>query len=470
MLLTVARIGTSGRAAATYVSLAGLQRGISLLILPFVTHVMSPGEYGAATLLASAAVLLTTVAAAPLNQLIVRAAAKDDDYQRALLRVAGTYCYFVIPIAVAFIAAIVLLLVPEILGVAGSYWVIELLAIGLQPATGTFAMWVARARQDVRRFVWLSSTSVLVTAASKLTFVVALRLGILGWVLSDLLSALVSAAAAISLVRLPRDRANSSHIRDAVRYTVPLVPHSASLWALSSLSRPALAAVSTLDQVGLLSFGLNLSTVAGLVLSESNAALLPNYARETFRAPTSQTIGAVKWQVIGAFVIPALVGCGVAVAGRWIFTEAYWPSFSVCGALLIGQSAFGLYFIPMNYLTQTAGRTRYTSLASGAGAAVILGLILAFGHRYGAVGVAISTSAGYLAMAAAAMVLTSTNKLDIQWNSWRPLWPAFALATAALVFSVAALASATRFALGCSLAGAGVALALGAMLLGFQRR
>jgi len=236
----------------TYVSLATLQRGISLLILPFVTHVMPPSEYGAASILSAASVLITVVIAQPLIQLIVRAAARGEESGPAILRAVGAYCYLIVPVATAVVAAIVALTVHEALGVSGHIWGIELLAVGFQPATFTFAMWVARAREDLPRFVLLSSTSVLVTAASKIVFIVVLRLGVLGWAVSDLLRAAISLALAVALVRLPHARPTLSDVRYIVKFTLPLIPHSASLWALTSLSRPAMAAVSTLEQVGFL--------------------------------------------------------------------------------------------------------------------------------------------------------------------------------------------------------------------------
>jgi O-antigen/teichoic acid export membrane protein len=331
-------------------------------------------------------------------------------------------------------------------------------------------MWVAVAREDLPRFVWLSSSSVLAAAASKVVLVVVLQLGVLGWALSDLLTAGCSAVLAISLVRLPRARVDSTHIRHVLRFTLPLIPHSAALWALTSLSRPAMAAVSSLDQVGLLSFGLSLAMVAGLILGEFNNAVLPRYSRETFRAPTHQTLGPVRWQLIAAFVVPAVVGCGVAVAGRWIFAEAYWPSFFLTGILLIGQVAYGLYVIPMNYLTQTAGLPKYSVLASGAGAALILVSILIVGHRYGAVGVAYATAAGYLAMAGVAMILTRVLKLGITWRTWRADWPQILIAAAALACSVAALAAPVGSTLAWTLAGACLILVLGAVISTARRK
>jgi O-antigen/teichoic acid export membrane protein len=428
------------RAAAFYIVLAGLQRSVSLLILPFVTHAMTPADYGAASMLSVSAILLTSIIASPLIQLIIRAAARNDEDGPALLRLCGLYCYLLVPLTGAVAAAATALWVPEFLGVSGTLWALELLAIGFQPATSTYALIVSQAREDLHRFAWLSATSVIVAATSKLFLVVVLHMGVFGWVLSDLISAVFSACMAAALVRPPRARIHSQHARYALKFTLPLIPHSASLWALMALSRPALAAVSTLEQVGLLSFGLNLAAVAGLILSEVNRAALPRYSREVTPAPTQETLGPARWQIIAAFAVPAAIGSGVALIGPAIFAEAYWPSFHLTGILLIGQAALGLYFIPMNYLTQTAGITRLSAIASGAGAAILAACVLALGRTYGAVAVGYATSAAYLAMAAAALLLTAVERVEIDWGSWGKHCPEFAVASATLGLGVGALA------------------------------
>ena len=91
------------------------------------------------------------------------------------------------------------------------------------------------------------------TAISKLVLVVVLQLGVLGWVMSD-----DQRGHRRGIGGLPRPSAESppefpvSSIRRQLHPAAH--PHSASLWALNSLSRPAMAAVSSLEQVGLLSF------------------------------------------------------------------------------------------------------------------------------------------------------------------------------------------------------------------------
>jgi O-antigen/teichoic acid export membrane protein len=431
------------RAAVFYIVLAALQRGVSLLILPFVTHAMAPADYGAASMLSVSAVFLTAIIASPLIQLIIRAAARSDDNGPALVRLSALYCYILVPLTGALAAGATAWLVSSALGVSGTLWALELLAVGFQPATLTFALIVSQARGDLSRFAWISVTSVVLTAASKLVLVVGLHMGVLGWVLADVISAVASAALSAALVRPPRARIHSHHVRYTMKFAVPLIPHAVSLWAMMSVSRPVLAAVSTLEQVGLLSFGLNLAVVAGLIISEVNRAALPRYSRETSPAPSEETFGPVKWQTIAAFAVPAIIGFGVAIIGPAIFAEAYWQSFRLTGVLLIGQAALGLYLIPMNYLTQTAGITRLSALASGAGTTVLVILVLTFGPTYGAIAVAYATSAAYLAMAAVALLLTVVEDVDIAWSSWKAHWPAFATSAVALGLSFAALASPT---------------------------
>jgi O-antigen/teichoic acid export membrane protein len=437
----VPQLGKTAGATTTYIVLAGLQRGLSLLLLPFFTHALNPSEYGAASMLTVSSAVLMTLVAAPLASLIIRSAARNTEDGPALIRVIGTYCYFLVPIFSSCIAAVFALFVPHFIGVDGHIWAIEILALGLGPALSVFGMYVTQARQDIRRFITLSVFSVLVMTTFRVLFILVWDKGILGWVLADLVAGALSYIFAICLVRLPRVQMRKSHVRYAVKYTLPLIPHSASLWALNSISRPTMSAVSNLQQVGLFSIGLNLSQFAGMILMESNRAALVRYSRETLPAPTHETRQVVKWQILGALLVPAMVGCAIATLGPKIVEESYLPSLALSGVLLIGNAAFGLYLIPMNYLTQTAAITRYNAFASFSGAGVLFASLLFVGHRFGATGAAYATSASYIVMASMAIAITLNQKIDVRWRSWTKNWPEITLAFCALACVTVALAS-----------------------------
>jgi O-antigen/teichoic acid export membrane protein len=418
-----------------------MQRGVPLLILPFISQVMEPVEYGAASMLTASSLVLTTVLAGPLEALVFRAAARSDDDSPALLRVMAAYCYLVMPMVLAAIASVIALVVPTLIGVSGQLWAIQLLAVGFLPAMTYFALPVVQARQNLSVYAWLALTSSLLAAGSKLVLVLGFKLGVLGWVVSDLITAVVSAVLAVILVRPPRAAVTAKNIRSVASFAVPLIPHRTSAWVMSYASRPLMAIVSSMAQVGLLSLGLNLASVVTLLLAEINRAVMPQYSRESFPAPTAMTRGIAGFQLVLSFVVPAMIGAGLALFGKWVFPAAYWPAFALTGVLLVGQVAVGLYCIPANYLIQAAGATKAVGLASTIGAAVQIVFLLTLGKTYGATGAAYATVAGFVAMTVVASALPRFLKLDIAWRTWLRYWPQTALGVAALVASVAALLS-----------------------------
>ncbi|OPX11458.1 lipopolysaccharide biosynthesis protein [Mycobacterium sp. AT1] len=459
------RVGSTGSAALTYLLLAGLQRGISLLILPFISHVMSPAEYGAASMLTAAAVLLVALLAQPLDALVFRTVPRGGEDAPRLLRSIGLYCYILLPVAAAVVALLFATFVSDFLGVSGSLWAIEILAIGFQSAMTVFALPMVQSRRDLPRFVCLAGTSIIVLTTSKLMLLVVWKLGVLGWVISDLITAVISALLAMALVRPPRARLTKADIVTVAKFAIPLIPHKASYWAITSLSRPALATVASLTQVGLLSLGLNMASTVTLVVTEINRAVQPNYSREAFPAPTHHTYAVVRWQILVAITVPAAVGAALAIFGQWIFASSYWPAFALTGILLIGQVAYGLYPIAINYLVLTAGLPKYSAFATGTGAVIILGSIFVFGREFGATGVAYATTVGYVAMAAVAIMLTRFTKLEIAWRAWAVRWPELVLGAMALSCTVAALSLPVGSWLSRAFAGVCLAVLTGTALL-----
>lgn len=456
------------RVAAVYLVLAGLQRLVGFLILPVISHAMSPAEYGAASILTNTTILLLALLA-PVELLVFRATARDDHDGPALIRVVAIYCYVILPVVVGAASAAVALFLPELFGIDGGIWGIELLAVGFLPAATSFALPALRARHALRRFAFLAVASVLMIAISKLVFIVVLHLGVLGWAISDLVSAVLSALLAIAVVRPPRVGVNSTHIRAAANFCAPLIPHRTSFWALTSLSRPALAAVSSLTQVGILSIGLSLASVSYTILAEINQAVQPQYARETLPPPTDETRGAVRWQLVLAFVVPAVAGAGLALAGPWVLAKPYWPALALTGILICGQVFVGLYVILMNYLVLTAGHSRLGAIASVPGAIVILVGILVLGGPLGARGAAFITTLGFFVMAVVALALTRGLKLGIHWNSWIACAPEIAVAAGSLMCAVAALSLQVRTASAISFAAASLVTAAASLAITFRR-
>ncbi len=446
-----------GRAAVVFVGLAALQRGTPLLLLPVMAAALTPSEYGAASTLVATSLLLTTVLAAPLEQLIFRLRTRVGAESTSRLAAVRIYVLWILTPVLCVAGGFISLTPGEIFGIGSLAWGIEIAAVAFLAVVTYFALPVVQSTYELRGYFAIAATAVTSLVLTKIGFVFTLGWGVVGWAISDLVSNFVAAVVGVGVARLPKAQVHRHDFRYVASFCIPLIPHRASFWAISSLSRPALAAVSNLAQVGLVAVGLNLGSVANLVLAEVNRAFLPSYSNERLPAPTSRTRTTGSVQVVLAFAVPALVASSVAIAGPVFFPSSYWPAFPLVGIVLLGQTAYGLYLIPMNYLIQTAGHTRLSWLASLPSAILILGATLWFGAVFGAIVVSWATTAGMFLMLIAAFVLLKAHGVGIDWNRLVPAPVELVSSFFALIFGfVATQASAERF-LACSLAAASIA-------------
>lgn len=405
-----------GRSTLVYLIFGFLQRGLSLLLLPFVTRVMTTQEYGAVSVVVAGGALFSVVFGSALESAIFRWTVRDDHSSISVLRLSALYLYLLLP-AAAFVAAAILFIVDApILSVSSRIWSLEIMACGLLPAVSFFALPAIRAKRQLRRFVVISVVSIVTLLLGKVIFVIVLDQGLVGWVVSDLISAALSFAVSFFVVRVPKRQGSAYEVRGLLAFALPLVPHRTAFWALSSLSRPAMAVVLPLGQVGVFSLGLNFAGIASMVLVEINRALLSQYSAESFPAPTSVTRKVARLQIGAALIVPVLAGAAVAAFSPLLFSEEYSGALPLVAVLLLAQAMYGLYLIPANYTVQSAGHTSTNWYASVAGAGFIFLAILMFGGNVGTSGVAVFTVLGYSIMALTALLIAGRIPLAIHWE------------------------------------------------------
>lgn len=424
-----------GRSALIYVFFGFLQRGFNLLLLPFVTRVMAPQEYGAVSVVVAGGALFSIVLGSALESAIFRWTVRAERASISVLRISALYLYVLLPTIAAVFAVVLFVADREILFVSSKIWSLEVLACGLLPAVSFYALPAIRAKSQLKRFVLMSSVSIGGLLVSKVSLVIFLEMGLLGWVISDFVAAFLAYLVSFFVIQVPKRQGQTYEVRELLSFTLPLVPHRAAFWALSSLSRPAMAAVLPLGQVGLFSLGLNFAGIAAMVLVELNRAFLPKYSAESFPAPTSVTRRTARMQVAAAILVPILAGASIASFSPLLISSEYSAALPLIAVLLFAQGMYGLYLIPANYTVQSAGHTSTNWYSSVLGASFIFLAILLFGSNVGITGVSVFTFFGYFIMASVAFVVSRRIRLAINWR--RLLLPkkflCFALAAAVLM-------------------------------------
>lgn len=433
-------VGQAGRAAVVYVGLSAAQRGASLLLLPFVTRAMQPAEFGAVAVLLAIATLASVVLGSAFETIVFRAAARDDPDSALVLSLCRRWLFGWVPLVGLAGASALAAGDWTVLGVHAHAWAAELLAVCLMTSVVGFALALLRAREKLALFAIVSSVTIVGIVSMKVIFVVLAEGGVMGWATSDLVAATIAFVVSGVASRVPRAPGDRAVRRRVVQFTLPLVPHRLAFWALALLDRLLLAAMVSHDEIGVYALAANLSTGVILVLGELNRAVLVEYARAEFPAPSGSLVTIVRSQLLAAVVVPATALTVISLLQGLLIGPGYEDALSIMAVLVVAQVCSGLYLIPTNLVLQTAGRTSLAWGGSILGVLVVIAGSLAFGPAHGVYAVASALGAGYLVMALFAVWLVGRNRLDVRWRRMWPGTPAALVAGGGLVVAVAPFA------------------------------
>lgn len=411
-------------AALVYTTVAVLQRGFAFLILPFVTRVMPPSEYGVVAILAASGGLMAALVGAPLELSIFRDRVKNRQGSPVQC-LSYLYLYAALPTVLSLVALAVLASDRELFSVAPYLWCVQLPATAFNVSVTVYAMSILRADDRLKAYSALGLSSVLLMGILKICLLSMMDNKALAWTLSDLVSAVVLAAITAAWLFPPTMTSTPGGVRALLREALPQVPHRVSFWAIASLSRPAMSLFLPLSAVGAYALAGNIASVAGLLLIEFTRSLLVSYVQETFPAPTSITRLHARTQLMAALALPGLAAAGLVFVGPAIIGEAYGESYRLTAILLIGQCLYGIYLVPTSYILHAGGRTDLGWQSSASGALFLFVGLLAVGTLYPhAEAVAAASAASYALMALVAVVILKRSSLSVAVRDVLPRpWP-----------------------------------------------
>jgi O-antigen/teichoic acid export membrane protein len=434
--------GTTRRAAVVYVGLAMAQRAIGFVLVPFTSSALTATEYGKISILSSFVVLMSTFLSLGLETFTFRNFARNaDDRDQAGLGATAWYLRGVLPVAGATAAA-AFFLVPELWGIDGWAIAAALLASFFAPATFAYALPRLRASDRLRPFFFLTGSAVLLQSGLTLILVVVADQGIRGWAVATAVPAVVSLFASY-LIRAPSspERRIAALVAPVV-FAAPLLPHQLFIWVIGFADRALIAGILGGAQAGAYSVAYQMASVLGLLLTETNRAFMPRYARASHTSAQAEVRKLAVTQLVLMVALTSTAVLCSPVLSIFLFDGEYSVGAELVVALLVAHLPYGLYFIPTNVLTLTHGRTRRMWLASGSGAVVNIGLNVALLPLVGIWGAVWATLVAYLTMAIVAAALEKSSGGLL--TSGIPRW-GIALATMwALVFAATALPTSHR--------------------------
>ena len=419
------------RDSAIYGGASLLVRGLSLLLLPFYTRVLSTGEYGLVDLSTVFITLVLLTVALEIAQGIARLFADAAPDERvgyastALWFSIGAYGLFV-AVALPFAEELSAIL----FGTRDHADLMRIVIVSSAP-NGLFQLLLGQLRWRLQPMGYAagSLTFAFVSIGATLVLVLVAGLGVAGVLFGQLIGSAAGGVVCFVLARdLYRLRFDRDKLAEMLRFSLPLVPSSVGVFVTLYIDRFAINQLMTVADVGLFGIGYRVASVVSLLVIAVQTAITPLvYARYRDPQTPAQLARVFRYFVGGALVLAV----GLSLFAREILVVATTPAF-YAGAVVVPLLAPALLLSAMYVFAPGLGIAKRTATQAvitivGAVLNTILNFVLI--PVWGIVGAAAATLISAALIFAAYMV--TSQRLYFVPHGWGRLALATALAALA---------------------------------------
>jgi O-antigen/teichoic acid export membrane protein len=358
--------------AIIYAATAGLSAGVPLILLPILTRLFSPEEYGKVAIFSVTVQVLST-----LTGLSVHGAVGMRYFDREKLdfpRYVAS-CLMVLLVSTALVLVVVLVAVPwieEFTKLPGRWLVLAVLLSGSNFVIQTqLSIW--QSSKQPLKFGVLRIAQALVDLVLSLLLVVVAGLAWQGRIGGIAIAGLVTAAvSAMTLVRgnWLRFPIKRSYIENALQFGVPLVPHAIGGMLIAMADRFMISNILDVASTGIYMVALQI----GLVLNLMNDALNRAYSAMLIEAlkigdpdRDVKIVRATYAYFLALLIFGIALGLFAPSILRFLVGAKFQAAASVVIFITIGQAISGMYYMVATYVFY-AGRTAnlaVITLASG---------------------------------------------------------------------------------------------------------
>ena len=391
----------------------GLSRYLSalagLLLVPLYTRMLPPAEYGAVDLLNTMSVTLAVFAIlggdSALALYYYEAKTPED-------RIATASTGFALRAVLALgVMALAIAAAPAINDALfhgtryANLLLVVLLAFPFQVLLG-FCLDYLRLRLEPIRYMVLNVGSVLLSTGLGITLVVVLDMGAKGLVLATTSATVITAFAALWMVRSGLGRVFSREMsRNLLKFGLPLVPASFATWLITYSDRYFISHFLSLSQIGVYAVGLKIASVMALATSSFQLAWGPFAFSIKDEPDARQTYARIlTYYVAVAMGLALVLGSFGAEILYVLAARSYSSAGPVISLLVLVPVLIGAYYI-FSVGVNLMAKTALISFTTGLAALVSVSLNALLIPRFGIMGAGLSAVASNIVSAMALLVL-----------------------------------------------------------------
>lgn len=420
-MLTKLRQNSLISGAGVYLVATLINASIPFLLLPVLTRYLTPEEYGVVAVFQVWCSLLAVVCGLNTYGAATR---KHYDYDEPDKHM-GNYISACVAILLISSLIVTVLLLPSLgllSGVLGlsPEWILA----GIVFAVGNFMVqlrlrqWQVR-KKPVKYGQFQISLSAL-NAGFSILLVVVLTMGVDGRLIG--IASAMFLFGCLGALLLWRDKLlvlswQPKLIRDALAFSLPLLPHFLGSFLLLTVDRAVISSVLGFEAAGHYMVAVQLALALNLLLQSIHKAYVPwlfERIKRDVHEEKRQIIRGSYVYFVGLMVIALLaflVGKPVLI---FIAGPSYAPAGEIIGWLVLAQAIRGMYYVVSSYLMYAKKTQQISGITIVCGAINIV-LLLVFLDTYGLVGAAWAVCTGAIVQFLSAWYMAS-RAIAMPWS------------------------------------------------------
>lgn len=391
--------------ALVYTLSNAIGAGVPVLLLPVLTRQLTPQEYGIVAMFGVVLAVMGALAGLSVHGAVgVRFFETDRvDLPRyvasCLLVLAGS------SVAVFLLAWALLPLLESLTQVPGR-WILA--AVGIAGAQFVLQLQLSLWQSAKRPwpFAALRGGQALADAGTSLAFVLALGMaweGRLGGIALAATAAMLAALVTLRRGGWVKGPPSRAYVADALRFGVPLVPHTLGTMLVLMADRLLITQVLDVASTGVYMVAMQLGMVLGLLTDAFNRAFAPWLMESLKRQDPARDRRIVRMTYLYFAGITAVALAFAALAPwvlSWLVGPQYQAASQVLGYIAVGFAFGGMYYMVTNYVFFASNTAPLAAITFASGLFNV-GITWVLLHRHGVVGAAqgfmLSQAATFLA-------------------------------------------------------------------------
>jgi len=381
-----------------YIFSSLLVKAIGFLLLPIYTMFLTPNDYGVINLVNGFIQVANFIVAFSLYSAAIRFYADYKDNKEKLKNFYGTIITFILISGVIFFGIALIfkeLVITWFFEGISFYPIILITLMSLMfVSLHRIHQSILQGMQQGKKLTKINITIFGITVLLNLFFIVVLKLGAVGFLMAQLIANI--GYFIFMLLDLKKNelfvlKIDLNILREALKYSIPLMPHNLSTRIASLASRIFINKSSTLALVGLYSIGMQFGMLIDTIQSAVNKAFQPWFFEMMNKKDIDSRKEVVELSKV-LLIIYSLIYMGIGLFSQEVVilmtNERYIMAWTVIPILVVAFSVKSIYYFYINILFYYKNATRkiFISTIAGSFSDILIAFLLI--PKYGMYGAA----------------------------------------------------------------------------------